>query len=159
MENEAKPSGEPALRFFTTSEVADILKMNVQVIARKLQLGEMPGYKIGKDWRIAEKDLWSWLDKHSNQNRPGPAEKVISNFMKNGHFRALPAQRKKRKYILEYILKQFEVNHVYAEAEINRKIMEFHEDFCTVRREFIMERMMTRSQGKYQRNKSYIFIS
>ena len=158
MENNLISDQEPVIRFFTTAEVAEILKMNVQVIARKLQQGEIPGYKIGKDWRIAEKDLWSWLEEHSNQNRPSPAEKVIANFIKNGRFRTLPAQRKKRNYILEYILRQFEFNRVYNEPEINEKIMEFHDDFCTVRREFIMEKMMTRSHGKYQRNKSYIFI-
>ena len=36
------------LKFYTSAEVADILKMNPQVIARKLQGGEMEGYKIGR---------------------------------------------------------------------------------------------------------------
>ena len=39
-------------KFFTTNEIAEMLKMNVQVIARKLKYGELPGYKIGKDWRV-----------------------------------------------------------------------------------------------------------
>ncbi|HDL02715.1 MAG TPA: DUF2087 domain-containing protein [candidate division Zixibacteria bacterium] len=147
------------IKFYTTAEVAEMLKMNVQVIARKLQRGELHGYKIGKDWRVAEKDLWAWLDKHSNRKRLSPAEKVINNFLKNGRFKTLPAQRKKRKYILEYILRRFETGRVYTEKEINEKILELNDDFCTIRREFIMEKMMTRSQGKYRRNKSYIFTS
>jgi len=160
LEELEKEESEPEIKFFTTAEVADMLKMNVQVIARKLQRGEIPGYKIGKDWRVAEKDLWQWLERHSNQRKKlSPAQKVVGNFMKDGRFKALPAQRKRRKYILEYILRQFEVNTVYTEKEINEKIIEFHDDFCTIRREFIMEKMMTRAQGKYQRNKSYIFIS
>jgi len=150
---------EPAIRFYTTAELAEMLKMNVQVIARKLQRGELPGYKIGKDWRVAEKDLWIWLERHSNQRKKlSPSQKVINNFLRDGRFAVLPAQRKKKKHILEYILKQFDTDRIYGEKEINRKILEFHDDFCTVRREFIMEKMMTRSQGKYQRNKSYIFI-
>lgn len=72
------------IKFYTTAEVAEMLKMNVQVIARKLQRGELHGYKIGKDWRVAEKDLWAWLDKHSNRKRLSPAEKVINNFLKTG---------------------------------------------------------------------------
>ena len=34
------------LKFYTTNEIADLLKMNIQVIARKLKHGELPGYKI-----------------------------------------------------------------------------------------------------------------
>ena len=97
MEKDVKNEAPPDMRFFTTAEIAEILKMNVQVIARKLQRGELHGYKIGKDWRVAEKDLWSWLNKHSNQKKLSPAEKVINNFLKNGRFKTLPAQRKKRK--------------------------------------------------------------
>nr|MBN2277782.1 DUF2087 domain-containing protein [candidate division Zixibacteria bacterium] len=155
MENKQNPNTSP--RFFTTTELADILKMNVQVIARKLQQGDIPGYKIGKDWRIAETDLWTWLEKHSNRRTVYPGEKIIGNFVKNGRVTALPAQRKKRKYILEYILRHFDLDRVYTEKEVNNIISGHFEDYCTVRREFIMERMMTRSQGKYHRNGTYIF--
>jgi len=146
------------MRFFTTTELADILKMNVQVIARKLQQGEIPGYKIGKDWRVYEKDLWSWLEKHSNQKKITPREKILNSFIKQGRIKILPAQRKKRKYVLEHILKQFEIDRVYTEKEVNNIISEFHEDYCTVRREFIMEKMMSRSGGKYHRNGTYAFL-
>ena len=33
--------------FFTTTELAEKLKMNVQVITRKVQAGEIRAYKIG----------------------------------------------------------------------------------------------------------------
>jgi excisionase family DNA binding protein len=145
------------LRFYTTAEIAEMLKMNVQVVARKVQKGEITGYKIGKDWRITEKDLWAWLEKHSNRNRTLPSQKVISNFVKDGRVVSLPAQRKKRRYILEYILKQFELNRVYSEKEINDTISQLYDDYCTVRREFIMEKMMSRSRGSYRRNNSYRF--
>jgi excisionase family DNA binding protein len=55
-------------KFYTTNEIAELLKMNVQVIARKLQCGEITGYKIGKDWRVKDSDLMEWLEKHSNRN-------------------------------------------------------------------------------------------
>jgi len=150
-------SDKTQLKFYTTNEVAELLKMNVQVISRKLKYGELPGYKIGKDWRIKESDLLEWLNKHSNKSQIEPGQRVINNFMVNGYFKELPAQRKKRKYILEYILKQFELNRVYPEKEVNEIIMKYHEDFCFVRREFIMEKMMTRKDGKYHRNASYMF--
>jgi excisionase family DNA binding protein len=146
------------LKFYTTNEIAEMLKMNVQVIARKLQYGELPGYKIGKDWRVKESDLMEWLEKHSNKYVMDPAQKIVDRFMKNGRFETLPVQRKKRKYILEYILKQFELNTVYTEKQVNEIITKYHDDYCWVRREFIAEKMMNRKDGKYRRNAGYMFI-
>ena len=146
------------MKFYTTNEIAEMLKMNVQVIARKLQHGELTGYKIGKDWRVRESDLMKWLEKHSNKHVMDPARKVIGRFMKNGRFETLPVQRKKRKYILEYILKKFELNTVYDEKEVNEIITKYHDDYCWVRREFITEKMMNRKDGKYRRNAGYRFI-
>lgn len=143
------------IQFYTTSEIAEMLKMNVQVVARKLQKGEIPGYKIGKDWRVSEQGLWSWLEKHSNQKQ-SEAEKIVGRYLKSGRFANLPAQRKKRRHILLYILRQFDRNRTYDEKEVNEIILKLHDDFCTVRREFILEKMMTRSGGKYIRNNSYL---
>jgi len=55
------------LRFYTSLEVAEILKMHPQVITRKLQAGEIGGYKLGKDWRISEAQLFEFLARHSNE--------------------------------------------------------------------------------------------
>ena len=152
-----EPKKESKLEFYTTAEVAEILKMNVQVIARKLQSGELTAYKIGKDWRVKESDLLEWLERRSNKNAMNPAEKIVGRFMKNGKFEIMPAQRKKRKYILEYILQKFEPNKIYSENEVNEIIIPLHDDYCWVRREFIMEKMMYRKDGKYRRNASYKF--
>ncbi|MEW6410870.1 MAG: DUF2087 domain-containing protein [Candidatus Zixiibacteriota bacterium] len=141
--------------FFTTSELAEKLKMNVQVITRKVQSGEIEAYKIGKDWRIPEVSVHGWLEKHSNQNGHTKRDKVVSNFVKDEHIDTLPAQRSKRKYLLEYILAQFEPNRVYTEDEVNRIIGRYHSDYCTVRREFICEKMMDRVEGKYRRRTEY----
>ncbi len=143
--------------FFTTAELAEKLKMNVQVITRKVQAGEIKAYKIGKDWRIPEEAVTEWLDRHSNQRASNPRQKVMDNFVKGDHIEALPVQRSKRKYLLEYILAQFEPNRIYTEDEVNRIISRYHEDFCTVRREFIAEKMMDRIDGKYRRRTGYKF--
>jgi excisionase family DNA binding protein len=143
------------LKFYSTNEIAELLKMNVQVIARKLKYGELSGYKIGKDWRVKESDLLQWLEKHSNQNTLDPGQKIVNRFMKNGRFDVLPVQRKKRRYIIEYILSQFEFGKVYAEKEVNEIIGRFHDDYCRVRREFVDERMMSRKDGKYLRTVSH----
>jgi len=141
--------------FFTTAELSDKLKMNVQVLTRKVQAGEIQAYKIGKDWRIPEQSVHEWLERHSNQKNRTLKQRVVSNFVKNDHIDKLPAQRSKRKYLLEYILAQFEPGRVYSEAEINRTISRYHDDFCTVRREFIAEGMMDRVDNNYRRRAEY----
>jgi len=143
--------------FLTTAELAERLKMNVQVITRKVQAGEIRAFKIGKDWRIPEEAVIEWLELHSNQRPHTPRQKVVDNFVKDDHIEILPAQRSKRKYLLEYILAQFEPNRLYAEDEVNKIIGKYHEDFCTVRREFIAEKMMDRIDGNYRRRTGYKF--
>jgi excisionase family DNA binding protein len=144
------------MRFYSTAELADKLQMNIQVIARKLQSGEIEGYKIGKDWRIEEDAIQKWLQRISNEFVMDPRQKVIGNFIKRGRLVQLPAQRKKRVYILEFLLEKFDANRTYDEAEVNDIIKQYYDDFCTVRREFIMEKMMTRKDGKYHRNSFYM---
>lgn len=150
-------SNKTTLKFYTTNEIAEMLKMNVQVIARKLKYGELVAYKIGKDWRVKEADLLLWLENHSNKLAIDPAQKVINRFMKDGKFEVLPVQNKKRRYILEYILNQFELNKLYPEKEVNEIISRVHDDYCRVRREFVDSKMMYRKDGKYRRNASYAF--
>ncbi|MEX1377785.1 MAG: metalloregulator ArsR/SmtB family transcription factor [Eubacteriales bacterium] len=77
--------------------------------------------------------------------------KILSTFIKDGKLISIPVQRKKRRVILEEILKCFEKNTDYPEKEINIIISDFHEDFCTIRREMIMEGMFTRDKGIYRR--------
>ena len=143
------------LTFLTSAEVAEKLQFNQQVVVRKLQTGEIPGYKIGKDWRVASHQLLAWLETHSNQNRPSPRTKTERAFFKDGRLIDIPAQRKKRAFVLERLLEEFEPGKVYSEAEVNKVLRRFHSDVCTLRREFIMEGMMVRSGGKYTRAMSY----
>ena len=138
--------------FFTTAELAKKLKMNVQVITRKVQAGEIEAFKIGKDWRIPESAVAAWLERNSNRNNGAPVAK------KNGVRRSadsLPQQPSKRKYLLEYILAQFEPNRAYSEDEVDRLITRHHDDCETVRSEFLAEEMMEQVDGKYRRRAGY----
>jgi excisionase family DNA binding protein len=142
--------------FFTTAELAEKLKMNVQVITRKVQSGEILAYKVGKDWRIPEQAVYQWLEQNSNKKKSTNArQQVVSRFVKDEHIERLPVQHSKRKYLLEYILAQFEPNRLYSEEEVNRIIARYHDDFTTVRREFVMEQMMDQVDGKYRRRPGY----
>ena len=76
-------------------------------------------------------------------------KRVIDSFFEYGKLKAIPAQRKKERIILEEIAKAFEPGRVYTEREVNIIIADFHDDFCTIRRDMIGEKIMDRENGKY----------
>jgi len=73
--------------------------------------------------------------------------KVLRDYLEDGRLKRIPAQHKKRVVILRYILQEFEPGRRYAESEVNEIIGSFHEDYATIRREFIERRMMDREGG------------
>ena len=77
----------------------------------------------------------------------GYDRKVLRDYLEDGRLKTIPAQRKKRDVILRHIVEEFEPGRRYAESEVNEIISRFHEDYATIRREFIMRRMMDREGG------------
>lgn len=78
---------------------------------------------------------------------------VLRNFFtKDGRLKHLPAQQKKKRIVLEHLVQGLEPHRKYAEKEINEYILKFHEDFATIRREFIMHQYMYREDGIYELN-------
>lgn len=76
-------------------------------------------------------------------------QKVIDSFFEYGKLKSIPAQRKKERIILEEIAKAFDADRIYTEREVNIIIADFHDDFCTIRRDMIAEKLMARENGKY----------
>lgn len=89
-----------------------------------------------------EADLQSQRDAEYRQ-------RVIDSFFEYGRLKSIPAQRKKERIILEEIAKSFEPGRIYTEREVNIIIADFHDDFCTIRRDMIGEKLMERESGKY----------
>jgi hypothetical protein len=77
-------------------------------------------------------------------------KKVLKAFMKNGRLIKIPAQYKKRLIILDEILTRFKFGVTYKENEVNDIIREICDDYTTIRRLFIDERMMAREGEIYQ---------
>ena len=48
-------------------------------------------------------------------------------------------------------MKSFEVGRVYEEQEVNDILLRFHEDYCTIRRDMISEKLMEREGNYYKR--------
>lgn len=83
----------------------------------------------------------------------GEKAKIIKNFTNaDGTLKSLPAQRKKKLILLEYMLRDLEAGRSYKEAELNEHIKKFHPDFATVRREFVMAQFMYRQDRIYELN-------
>ena len=78
-------------------------------------------------------------------------QKVIDSFFEYGKLKSIPAQRKKERIVLEEIIKAFETGRIYSEREVNIIIADFHDDFCTIRRDMISERLMERDDRGYRR--------
>ena len=49
------------------------------------------------------------------------------------------------------MIESIEKGKVYTEREVNIIIADFHDDFCTIRRDMISEKMLDREGSNYQR--------
>ena len=76
-------------------------------------------------------------------------QKVLDSFLEYGRLKSIPTQRKKRRIILEELIKELEPGRRYSEQEINRILLRYHDDFCTLRREMIAEKLLDRASGEY----------
>lgn len=153
--------------FFTTAELAKKLKMNVQVITRKVQAGEIEAYKIGKDWRIPEQSVYEWLENQSNRNSirlkrgtEAGGRIQVKTTQRNGVRSRIgkdsSGKTSKRQFLLEYILAQFEPGRDYTETEVNRTIARYHSDHDAIREEFLAKRMMEVVDGSFRRRAGYV---
>ena len=75
--------------------------------------------------------------------------RVIATFIKDGRLVSIPAQYKKRRYVMEELARSFEWGHLYDEKEVNAILKTFHDDVASLRREFIDQRIMMRENGRY----------
>ena len=59
-----------SIRAYTADEVAEMLRTTPQTIRRMLGDGKLKGFKVGREWRIAEGDLQAFIE----GSRPRGAE-------------------------------------------------------------------------------------
>lgn len=76
--------------------------------------------------------------------------KVLRSFFDGKRLVSIPSQRKKKEIVFEEILRRLPRRKEYGERELSLFIETIHSDFCTIRREFIMGKYMTRKNGRYR---------
>ena len=137
---------------YTAGEVAELLRLNHQVVQRKLQAGDIPGYRIGREWRVEHSQLLGWLEKHSNRRTSSDAAKVLRAFLdEEGRLRSIPVSRAKRAVVLEYLADHLEPGRAYGERELSGVLRRFHDDVATLRRELVGAKLVVRTtDGVYK---------
>jgi predicted transcriptional regulator len=76
--------------------------------------------------------------------------KVMANFITpEGRIKDIPAQEKKLLVLVRHIAKAFESGRRYSEKEVNEIIKQFHPDYASFRRYFIVYKLMARENGEY----------
>ena len=90
-------------------------------------------------------------DEILNQREQRYREKVINSFFKYDKLMEIPVQMKKKKIVLEKIAESFEEDRKYTEREVNLIIADFHDDFCTIRKDLVGFGLMERNNNIYMR--------
>lgn len=78
--------------------------------------------------------------------------KVLDTFFDGDTLVAIPAKRSKKEIVFEEILRRLPPpsGDSYTERQLSKLIERHHSDFCTIRRELIMGRYMTRDRARYK---------
>ena len=77
--------------------------------------------------------------------------KVLTNFLDGERLKEIPASRKKRLVILEWLANRFEMGISYPESAVNEIIKSHHPDSAILRRELIGHKLLQRENGIYWR--------
>ncbi|WP_091190048.1 metalloregulator ArsR/SmtB family transcription factor [Paenibacillus catalpae] len=92
-------------------------------------------------------------EEQMNEELERMKQSVIKNFFTaSGQLKSIPAQLKKKLIVLEFMVSKLEKGRKYTEKELNAFIKGYHEDFATIRREFIMHQFMFRENEIYELN-------
>lgn len=103
-----------------------------------------------------DESLWEEEGKEANEGGGRPLVESLqvlrTFFTADGRLKQIPAQRKKKLIVFEHMVRGLEKGRKYTEAQINEYIRQFHEDYATIRREFVMNHYMYREDGIYELN-------
>ncbi|MCL2287502.1 MAG: DUF2087 domain-containing protein [Firmicutes bacterium] len=89
---------------------------------------------IDDRFAITQKERDDILNRYFDED----GQLVIKNF---------PAKEKKKIIIMQKIMENFELNHVYSEKEVNEILQAYYEDFVTIRRYLIQYGFLVRDKN------------
>ena len=77
--------------------------------------------------------------------------RVLGDFFVGGRLKTIPVQRKKREVVLRYLAGKFDPSRTYTEQEVSFLLLNYHEDYASLRREMVDTGLMERANGIYRR--------
>ena len=58
---------EPMDEVLTVREVADFFRIHPTTVSRMVQRGELPGFRVGSDWRFTRASIQHWLESRTQK--------------------------------------------------------------------------------------------
>ncbi len=86
-----------------------------------------------------------------NVNARAWERKVLRDFFDGTRLKEIPASRKKRAVVLEWLADQFRFDVRYREIDLDEILKQHHPDTATLRRELVGARLLEREQSMYWR--------
>ena len=173
--NRLKIVGFLAQRSYTVAELAEALGLSVSTTSNHLSYlahvglvsaraqGHYSIYSLelealqSKARELLQTESLPKLSQLTDSSLPLYDRKVLSTFLDaEGRIIAFPAQEKKFKILLGYVLAAFEPGMRYTEKQVNEILLRFNEDTASLRRGLIEYQLMEReaSGGAYWRKES-----
>jgi hypothetical protein len=110
-------------------------------------------YRINEDFlKLTLRELTSFdnIEKYAQDERlQNYRNKVVKTFFRSKKLIKLPVQRKKRMIVLDEYAEKFKKGKKYTEEEVNEIIKQSFDDYCTIRRLLIEEKLMKRDKQVY----------
>jgi predicted transcriptional regulator len=97
--------------------------------------------------RLQTKDRVASISRDVKAGAAG--RKVLASFLDGETLLEIPASRKKRDVVLDWLAGKFEPGREYPEREVNAILKRHHEDTATLRRELVGGRWLQRDRGVY----------
>jgi DNA-binding HxlR family transcriptional regulator len=88
----------------------------------------------------------------AGESLPAFDAKVLRTFIVDGRLESIPAQDKRRRIVLRYLLDRvFTEDRSYPEKEVNQRLALWHPDVAALRRYLVDYGYVTRAAGEYSR--------
>ena len=97
---------------------------------------------------LAVERMASWAD---DTHAEAWQRKVLRDFFEGQRLKEIPASRKKRQVVLEWLAGQFQAGVRYPERAVNELLARHHPDVATLRRELVGAGLLQREQSVYWR--------
>lgn len=142
----------------TGKELADALGLTPPTISHHMR--KLTATGIVSEHRDAQRHVYQLnnqlltsMRSSGSSSPPAPVddrEKTLRNFFRDGKLVSIPASRKQRVIVLQYLLEAFEPGREYPERKVNEVLGAFNEDYATLRRELVDYGYLVREKGIYQ---------